>query len=50
MRCDVIAEGVVAAAKEVSLRCRWWFALKAPTSKRAKKILATVGLAIIVRR
>jgi succinyl-CoA synthetase beta subunit len=26
MKCDVIAEGVVAAAREVASRCRWWCA------------------------
>jgi succinyl-CoA synthetase beta subunit len=31
MRCDVIAEGVVAAVKEVGPPCRWWCASKAPT-------------------
>jgi succinyl-CoA synthetase beta subunit len=43
MRCDVIAEGVIAAVKEVGLaRCRWWFASKAPTSRKARPSSTTV--------
>jgi succinyl-CoA synthetase beta subunit len=37
MRCDIIAEGVIAAVKEVGLRCRWWCGSKAPTSRRARR-------------
>ena len=37
MKCDVIAEGVVAAVKEVGLRCRWWCGSKAPTSRSARR-------------
>ena len=40
MKCDVIAEGVIAAAKELSLKCRWSSASKARMSKKAKQLLA----------
>ena len=51
MRCDVIAEGVIAAVKEVGLhRCRWWCGSKARTSSWAKKILNESGLAVIAGR
>ena len=36
MRCDVIAEGVVSAAREVSLNVPLWCASKAPTSSLAR--------------
>ena len=36
MRCDVIAEGVVAAVKGSASRCRWWCAWKAPTWNSAR--------------
>ena len=37
MRCDVIAEGVVAAAREVSLSIPWWCGWKAPTCCLARR-------------
>ena len=37
MRCDVIAEGVIAAVKESACRCRWWCASKAPMSSWARR-------------
>ena len=37
MKCDVIAEGVVAAVKEVAFRCRWWCGSKAPMSSSARR-------------
>ncbi len=37
MKCDVIAEGVVAAVKETASRCRWWCASKAPMSTSASR-------------
>ena len=41
MKCDVIAEGVVTAAREVSSRCRWSCGSKAPTSISARRYLPT---------
>ena len=46
MRCDVIAEGVVAAAKEVSLRVPLVVRLEGTNVELGKKILADSGLAI----
>ncbi len=37
MRCDIIAEGIIAAAKEVNLRCLWSSGWRAPTSSRASR-------------
>ena len=37
MRCDVIAEGVIAAAKESASRCRLWSGSKAPMSSWARR-------------
>ena len=50
MKCDVIAAGVVAAARagEAS-RCRWWCASKGTNVELGKKILADSGLPIISR-
>ena len=36
IQCPMVAEGVVEAAREIGLKCRWWFALKAPGRKRAE--------------
>ncbi|MCR9254513.1 MAG: ADP-forming succinate--CoA ligase subunit beta [Alphaproteobacteria bacterium] len=47
MRCDVIAEGVVAAAKEISLHVPLVVRLEGTNVELGKKILAESGLAII---
>ena len=47
MRCDTIAEGIVAAAREVELACRWWCGSRAPMSTQGKAILANSGLPIV---
>jgi len=47
MRCDVIAEGVVAAAKEVSLNVPLVVRLEGTNVELGKKILAESGLAIV---
>ena len=48
MRCDIIAEGIVAAAREVSAcACRWWSGSKAPTCSRARTSSPHSGLPII---
>ena len=46
MRCDVIAEGVVAAAKEVSLHVPLVVRLEGTNVEQGKKILAESGLPI----
>jgi len=47
MRCDVIAEGVVAAAKEVSLHVPLVVRLEGTNVALGKKILAEYGLPIV---
>lgn len=47
MRCDVIAEGVIAAAKEVSLAVPLVVRLEGTNVELGKKILAESGLAVI---
>ncbi|MCK5425777.1 MAG: succinate--CoA ligase subunit beta, partial [Emcibacter sp.] len=47
MRCDVIAEGVVAAAKEVSLSVPLVVRLEGTNVKLGKQIMADSGLPII---
>ena len=47
MRCDVIAEGVVAAAKEVSLTVPLVVRLEGTNVELGKKIMADSGLPII---
>ena len=47
MRCDVIAEGVVAAAKEVSLEVPLVVRLEGTNVGKGKKTLAESGLAIV---
>ena len=47
MRCDVIAEGVIAAAKEVSLSVPLVVRLEGTNVELGKKMLSTSGLAII---
>ena len=37
MRCDMIAEGVIAAASESASTCRWSCGSKAPTSSSARR-------------
>jgi succinyl-CoA synthetase beta subunit len=46
MRCDVIAEGIVTAAKEVSLDVPLVVRLEGTNVDLGKKILASSGLAI----
>ena len=47
MRCDVIAEGVVAAAREVSLHVPLVVRLEGTNVELGKKILAESGLPIV---
>jgi succinyl-CoA synthetase beta subunit len=47
MRCDVIAEGVVAAAREVSLNVPLVVRLEGTNVALGKKIMAESGLPII---
>jgi len=47
MRCDVIAEGIVAAAREVSLQVPLVVRLEGTNVKLGKKILADSGLPIL---
>ncbi len=47
MRCDVIAEGVVAAAREVKLSVPLVVRMKGTNEEKGKKILADSGLPII---
>jgi succinyl-CoA synthetase beta subunit len=47
MRCDVIAEGVVAAAREVSLNVPLVVRLEGTNVELGKKILSGSGLAIV---
>ena len=47
MRCDIIAEGVVAAAREVSLQVPLVVRLEGTNVKLGKKIMADSGLAIL---
>ena len=47
MRCDIIAEGIVAAAKEVSLKVPLVVRLAGTNFELGKKILANSGLEII---
>ncbi|MDP6926264.1 MAG: succinate--CoA ligase subunit beta, partial [Rhodospirillales bacterium] len=47
MRCDVIAEGVVAAAKDVSLSVPLVVRLEGTNVDLGKKILAQSGLPIV---
>ena len=47
MRCDVIAEGVVAAAKEVALSVPLVVRLEGTNVEKGKEIMANSGLPII---
>ena len=46
MRCDVIAEGVVSAAREIKLQIPLVVRLEGTNVEQGKKILADSGLAI----
>ena len=47
MKCDIIAEGIVAAAKEVSLKVPLVVRLEGTNVELGKKILADSGLPIV---
>jgi succinyl-CoA synthetase beta subunit len=47
MRCDVIAEGVVAASRAVGLKVPLVVRMKGTNEEQGKKILAESGLPII---
>lgn len=47
MRCDIIAEGIISAAREVSLNVPLVVRLEGTNVELGKKMLATSGLAII---
>ena len=47
MRCDIIAEGIVAAAKEVGVKVPLVVRLAGTNFELGKKILANSGLEII---
>jgi succinyl-CoA synthetase beta subunit len=47
MRCDIIADGIVAAAKEVNLQVPLVVRLEGTNVEKGKEILANSGLAIV---
>ena len=47
MRCDIIAEGVVAAAREVSLKVPLVVRLEGTNVEQGKQIMTNSGLPII---
>jgi succinyl-CoA synthetase beta subunit len=47
MRCDIIAEGIVAAAKEVNIQVPLVVRLEGTNVEQGKEILASSGLAIV---
>jgi succinyl-CoA synthetase beta subunit len=47
MRCDIIADGIVAAAKEVNLQVPLVVRLEGTNVEKGKEILASSGLAIV---
>jgi succinyl-CoA synthetase beta subunit len=47
MRCDIIAEGIIAAAKEVNLQVPLVVRLEGTNVEQGKQILATSGLPIV---
>jgi succinyl-CoA synthetase beta subunit len=47
MKCDIIAEGIVAAAKEISLKVPLVVRLEGTNVELGKKILAESGLPIV---
>ena len=50
MRCDIIAEGVVAAAKEMAIKVPLVVRLEGTNVELGKEILAKSGLKIVPRR
>ena len=47
MRCDIIADGIIAAAKEVDLKVPLVVRLEGTNVEEGKRILADSGLAIV---
>ena len=47
MRCDIIAEGVVAAARELGIKVPLVVRLEGTNVEQGKKIMADSGLAIV---
>ena len=47
MKCDIIAEGIVAAAKEVNIQVPLVVRLEGTNVEKGKEILANSGLAIV---
>jgi succinyl-CoA synthetase beta subunit len=47
MRCDIIADGIIAAAREVDLKVPLVVRLEGPNVEEGKRILADSGLAIV---
>jgi succinyl-CoA synthetase beta subunit len=47
MKCDIIADGIVAAAKEVNLSVPLVVRLEGTNVEKGKEILANSGLAIV---
>ncbi len=47
LRCDVLAEGVVAAAREVGLRVPLVVRMEGTNVERGKEILARSGLPVV---
>jgi succinyl-CoA synthetase beta subunit len=47
MKCDIIADGIVAAAKEVNLAVPLVVRLEGTNVEQGKQILANSGLAIV---
>jgi succinyl-CoA synthetase beta subunit len=47
MRCDIIAEGIIAAAKEVNLSVPLVVRLEGTNVEQGKEILANSGLPIV---
>jgi succinyl-CoA synthetase beta subunit len=50
MKCDVLAEGVVAAAKDVGLKVPLVVRLEGTNVERGRQILAESGLALTVAK
>jgi succinyl-CoA synthetase beta subunit len=48
MRCDTIAEGVIAAAREVQLNVPLVVRMKGTNEELGRKLLAESGLAVVV--
>jgi len=47
MKCDIIAEGIVAAARRLRCPCRWSSGLEGTNVDKGKEILARSGLPIV---